>query len=254
MTHEQAIAETAIFDKISWKREKELISYEVALREMQNRAAAIRSGEAEERLWFLEHPRLYTAGTSAKPADLINPDDLPTFEAGRGGQWTYHGPGQRIVYVMLDLQRPHGPTPARDLRAFVQSLESWVIASLSSLGVTGRTECNRIGVWVDDPISGCETKIAAIGIRVSRWVSWHGISINLDPRLSDFDGIIPCGIREYGVTSLRRFDPTLTMEDLDNALLSHWGQFFGADPVSVTSERDSTILLPRASTPSTVES
>lgn len=254
MTDEQAIAEKAIFDKISWKREKELIPYELAFEAMQQRAAAIRAGEAGEILWFLEHPRLYTAGTSAKPADLINPDGLPTYDAGRGGQWTYHGPGQRIVYVMLDLQRDHGPTPARDLRAFVQSLERWVITSLARLGINGRTECGRIGVWVDDPLSGLETKIAAIGIRVSRWVSWHGISINFDPLLSDFDGIIPCGIREYGVTSVKRFDPDLTMEDLDEALLATWPQFFGATPVSVTSESDNTIRLPRASTPSSVES
>lgn len=254
MTDEQAIAEKAIFDKISWKREKDLIPYEMAFKAMQERAAAIRSGEAEERLWFLEHPRLYTAGTSAKPADLLNPDQLPTYDAGRGGQWTYHGPGQRIVYVMLDLQRSHGPTPARDLRAFVQSLERWVIVSLAQLGIKGRTECGRIGVWVNDPLSGLETKIAAIGIRVSRWVSWHGISINFDPRLSDFDGIIPCGLREFGVTSVTRFDPTLTMDDLDTALLATWPQFFGAAPVSVTSESDRTIRLPRASMPSSLES
>ncbi|WP_438382137.1 lipoyl(octanoyl) transferase LipB [Asaia sp. BMEF1] len=254
MTDEQAIAEKAIFDKISWKKEKGLIPYELAFRAMQDRAASIRADKAEEHLWFLEHPRLYTAGTSAKPADLINPDQLPTYDAGRGGQWTYHGPGQRIVYVMLDLQRSHGPTPARDLRAFVQSLERWVIASLAQLGIEGRTECGRIGVWVNDPVSGLETKIAAIGIRVSRWVSWHGISINFDPRLSDFDGIIPCGIKEFGVSSVKRFNHDLTMEDLDEALLAIWPQFFGDSPVSITSESDNTIRFPRASTPSREES
>jgi len=241
MTDEQAIAEKAISEKISWKREKGLVSYDDALSAMQERAAAIRRGECGELLWFLEHPRLYTAGTSAKPADLINPENLPTYEAGRGGQWTYHGPGQRIAYVMLDLMREHGPTPPRDLRAFVQSLERWIIASLSSLGISGRTECGRIGVWVNDPTTGDESKIAALGIRVSRWVSWHGIAINLDPDLADFDGIIPCGIREYGVTSIRRFDPDLTMDDLDQALLTQWPQFFGAAPVSLTSDRDSTM-------------
>lgn len=254
MTDEQAIAENAIFDKIFWKKEKEPVPYERAFAEMQNRAAAIRTGDAEERLWFLEHPRLYTAGTSAKPSDLLNPENLPTYDAGRGGQWTYHGPGQRIVYVMLDLHCSHGPTPPRDLRAFVQSLERWIIASLASLGVASRIECGRIGVWVDDPQTGLETKIAAIGIRVSRWVSWHGISINFDPRLSDFDGIIPCGIREYGVTSLKRFNPDLTMDDLDRALIATWPQFFGASPVCITSESESSILLPRASTPLSDES
>ncbi|RUT25580.1 lipoate-protein ligase B [Asaia sp. W19] len=241
MSDEQAIAEKAIFKKISWKREKDLVSYDHALTAMQERAAAIRSGKAEELLWFLEHPRLYTAGTSAKADDLINPENLPTYDAGRGGQWTYHGPGQRIVYVMLDLQRAHGPTPPRDLRAFVQSLERWIIASLSMLGIKGRAECGRIGVWVDDPITGQETKIAALGIRLSRWVSWHGIAINLDPDLADFEGIIPCGIREYGVTSIRRFNPDLSMDALDHALLSTWAQFFGETPVSLTSASDSTM-------------
>ncbi|GBQ98629.1 lipoyl(octanoyl) transferase LipB [Asaia lannensis] len=236
MSDDQAIAEKAFFEKILWKKEKDPVSYDTALETMQQRAASIHTGEAGELLWFLEHPRLYTAGTSAKAEDLINPDGLPTFEAGRGGQWTYHGPGQRIVYVMLDLQRAHGPTPARDLRSFVQSLEKWIMASLASLGIDSRTECGRIGVWTDDPITGLEAKIAAIGIRVSRWVSWHGISINLDPALDDFSGIIPCGIRDYGVTSISRFAPGLTMSDLDEALLRHWPQFFGAIPCADTSE------------------
>lgn len=230
MTDDQAIVHETIFEKISTKFEEELVSYETALETMQQRAAAIRTGEASELLWFLEHPRLYTAGTSAKETDLINPEGLPTFEAGRGGQWTYHGPGQRIIYTMLDLQQPHGPTPPRDLRAFVQSLERWIIASLAQLGIKSRTECGRIGVWTNDPITGDETKIAALGIRVSRWVSWHGVAINFDPDLEDFSGIVPCGIREFGVTSIRRFDRDLTMGDLDQALLTCWPQFFGAIP------------------------
>lgn len=236
MTDDQAIVDKTIFEKILWKKEKAPVPYETALETMQRRAAAIRAGEADELLWFLEHPRLYTAGTSARADDLINPEGLPTYEAGRGGQWTYHGPGQRIVYVMLDLQRRHGDTPARDLRAFVQSLEKWIMASLASLGIASRTECGRIGVWTDDPFTGQETKIAALGIRVSRWVSWHGISINVDPFLDDFSGIIPCGIRDYGVTSLSRFDPGLTMNDLDEALLAHFPSFFGAPAEAETSE------------------
>lgn len=231
MTDGQAIAEKAIFEKISWKREKTPVPYDRALAVMQQRIEAIRAGETAEHLWFLEHPRLYTAGTSARAEDLVNPEGLPTFKAGRGGQWTYHGPGQRIVYVMLDLQKPHGPTKPRDLRSFVQGLERWIISALSRLGIAGRTEEGRIGVWVDDPLTGCEAKIAALGIRVSRWVSWHGISINLAPDLGDFDGIVPCGIREYGVTSIARFHPGMTMADLDDALLASWPDHFGETPV-----------------------
>ncbi|GBR37841.1 lipoate-protein ligase B [Neoasaia chiangmaiensis NBRC 101099] len=204
--------------------------YPRALSFMAAQAEAIRQSHAPEMLWFLEHPPLFTAGTSARSEDLTNPHGFDTFEAGRGGQWTYHGPGQRIVYVMLDLTRPHGDVPARDLRAFVQALERWIIRALALLGVHAETREGRIGVWVQDPVTGCEAKIAALGIRVSRWVSWHGVSINLDPVLTDFDGIVPCGIRDYGVTSLARFKPDISMPDLDHALLEAWQDVFASVP------------------------
>lgn len=216
--------------EVPWRRSEGLIAYPEALDFMAERVRAIREGTAAPLVWLLEHPPLFTAGTSAREADLFNPRGYPTYEAGRGGQWTYHGPGQRVAYVMLDLTRPNGTVPARDLRAYVAGLESWIIESLRRLGVRAFTREGRIGVWTNDPGSGAEAKIAAIGVRISRWVSWHGVAINLDPRLDDFGGIVPCGIREYGVTSLRRFDPALTMRDLDDALAAAWPGIFGPVP------------------------
>lgn len=211
---------------ILWRRSESLIPYPEAIGFMEKYVQSIRKDNAPELIWSLEHPRLFTAGTSAKPEHLINPLDLPTYEAGRGGQWTYHGPGQRIIYLMLDLTRPHGSVPPRDLRAFVTGLEHWIMTALASFGISGATYPDRVGVWVRDPHTKKEAKIAAIGIRISRWVSWHGISLNVDPDLDDFNGIIPCGITEYGVTSLSRFHPGITLEQADAALARAWESVF----------------------------
>ena len=197
---------------------------------MESRADAIAAGDAPERVWLLEHPPLYTAGTSAKAADLLDAR-FPVFRAGRGGQFTYHGPGQRVVYVMLDLKRRRP-----DVRAFVGALEGWLIDALQALGVTGETRETRVGVWVGRPnkprgIDGAmaEDKIAAIGIRVRRWVSFHGVSLNVAPDLTHFQGIVPCGIGEahYGVTSLRDLGRVATMADVDAALRAAFETRFG---------------------------
>ena len=224
---------TQFYEEIIWQADGIPCPYPDALDFMRQQVDAIHQQKAPQRIWLTEHPPLYTAGTSARPEDLINPHGYPTFEAGRGGQWTYHGPGQRIAYVMLDLTRPHGPLPARDVRAFVQMLERWLIMSLQEMNIDAFTREGRIGVWCFDGQSGLEAKIAALGIRVTRWVSWHGISLNVSPDLSDFEGIIPCGIRDYGVTSLQRFNPSLGMKEADAALLRSWTSLFG--PVSQSS-------------------
>ena len=208
-----------------WRVSDGLVDYATALTAMQDQAAAIRAGEAEETVWLLEHPPVFTAGTSAQPGDLINPQGFSVFAAGRGGQWTYHGPGQRTAYVLLDLTRPHGLVAARDVRAFVWGLEEWVIRALDSLNVRGERRAGRVGIWVAGP--GGESKIAAIGVRVTRWVSWHGIALNVSPDLSHFDGIVPCGIREHGVTSLEALGITATLEDADLALRQAWAGVFG---------------------------
>lgn len=217
-------------EQILWEISKKLVPYPQALSRMESMARSIRAEDAAERVWLLEHPPLYTSGTSAKAEDLFNPAHYPTYHAGRGGQWTYHGPGQRTAYVMLDLQRPHGPVPARDLRAYVHALESWVIGALAHFGIHGEVREGRVGVWVTDPKTGNEEKIAAIGVRVSRWVSWHGVAINLDPNMADFEGIVPCGIREYGVTSFRKLGLSTTMQELDHALTQSWANTFGSMP------------------------
>jgi lipoyl(octanoyl) transferase len=188
---------------------------------METRAAAIAAGEAAEQVWLLEHPPLYTAGTSADPADLVDPDRFAVFKAGRGGQYTYHGPGQRVAYLMLDLR-----TRGRDVRCFVSGVEQVVIDTLAELGVTGGRRTGRIGVWVDKP-DGTEAKIAAIGIRIRRWVSFHGLSINVAPDLSHFSGIVPCGITEHGVTSLADLGVNATMADVDAALARNFIRLFG---------------------------
>lgn len=216
--------------EILWKKSDGLTPYPEALDFMTTRSRQIHEGTASPLVWLVEHPPIFTAGTSARPEDLYNPHGYPTYSAGRGGQWTYHGPGQRLAYVMLNLGQQNGTIPPRDLRAFVKGLEHWIIETLARLGVEAFTRDGRIGVWTVDPLSGQEAKIAALGIRVSRWVSWHGVSINLDPALDDFDGIVPCGIREFGVTSLRRFNPALTMQDLDEALAAAWPAHFGSIP------------------------
>jgi lipoyl(octanoyl) transferase len=188
------------------------VPYEAALAQMEARAAAVAAGDASEQVWLLEHPPLYTAGTSADAADLVDPERFPIFKAGRGGQYTYHGPGQRVAYLMLDLR-----TRGRDVRCFVSGVEQLVIETLAEFGVSGERRDGRIGVWVVKP-DGCEAKIAAIGIRIRRWVSFHGLSINVSPDLSHFSGIVPCGITDYGVTSLADLGVPATMADVDAAL------------------------------------
>ena len=210
----------------AFERTSALVPYEEALARMAARAAAIRAGTEGELVWLLEHPSLYTAGTSARAEDLTAPGELPTFRTGRGGQWTYHGPGQRIAYVMLDLARAHGTVPPRDARAYVHALEEWVMRALARLGVAAERREDRIGLWVDQ--DGEEKKIAALGVRLSRWVSSHGVAINLAPDLAHFQGIVPCGIREHGVASLAALGRPATMEDLDAALLAAWPEIFGA--------------------------
>ncbi len=192
---------------------------------MENRVLSIREGTATEQIWLVEHPPLYTAGTSAKQAELLDPDRFPVFRTGRGGQYTYHGPGQRVVYVMLDLK-----ARGQDLRAFVCALEDWVISTLAQFNITGERRDGRIGVWVDRG-QGREEKIAAIGVRVRRWVTFHGLSINLDPDLSHYQGIIPCGIAEHGVTSLVDLGLPVTMADLDTVLREKFEETFGVATV-----------------------
>ncbi|WP_372604846.1 lipoyl(octanoyl) transferase LipB [Actibacterium sp.] len=217
---------------VDWIISDGLVPYEEALQTMEARAAAIAEGRADEAIWLLEHPPLYTAGTSAKPADLTDPDRFPVYEAKRGGQYTYHGPGQRVVYVMLDVG-----ARGRDVRKFVQQLEEWVIATLAEFNVTGEIRDGRVGVWVQRPDkpraadgSVREDKIAAIGIRLRKWISFHGISINVEPDLGHFDGIVPCGIREHGVTSLVDLGLPVTLDDLDVALRKTFAQVFESEP------------------------
>lgn len=213
-----------------WRISPGLTDYDDAVALMEARAEAIARGEAGELIWLLEHPPLYTAGTSAKPADLVDPDRFPVYATKRGGQYTYHGPGQRVIYTMLDVGQR-----GRDVRAFVQQLETWVIATLAEFNVRGEIREGRVGVWVERPEkprgpTGAirEDKIAAIGIRLRRWVSFHGISINVDPNLDHFTGIVPCGITEHGVTSLVELGLPVTMDDLDVALERTFERVFGA--------------------------
>jgi lipoyl(octanoyl) transferase len=215
----------ATTDREAWRVEPGLTGYEDAIAAMQARVAAIREGVAEELVWLVEHPPLYTSGTSAKAGDLQDAGRFPTYAAGRGGQWTYHGPGQRVVYTMLDLSRAHGGVPARDVRAFVHGLEAWMIAALAAFGVRGEVREGRVGIWVVD--GGQEKKIGAIGVRVSRWVSWHGMALNVHPDLSHFGGIVPCGIREHGVTSLADLGVDVTMAAVDAVLRETFGRVFG---------------------------
>lgn len=209
---------------VEWAISEGYTDYPPALAVMEARAAAIAAGEAAERVWLVEHPPLYTAGTSAKSADLTDPDRFPVFEAGRGGQYTYHGPGQRVAYVMLDLGRRR-----RDLRVFIAALEAWLIDSLWQFHVRGERREDRVGVWVRRPDKGAdaEEKIAAIGIRVRRWVSFHGISLNVEPDLSHFGGIVPCGVAEHGVTSLVDLGLPVTMPEVDSVLRASFERIFG---------------------------
>ena len=205
---------------VEWRISDGLVPYEEAVAQMEARVEAIHKGEASELIWLLEHPPLYTAGTSAQPKDLTDPERFPVYEAKRGGQYTYHGPGQRVVYVLLDVGRR-----GHDVRRFVKELETWVIATLSEFGLTGHIRDGRVGVWIERPEKPrtaqgavAEDKIAAIGIRLRKWISFHGISINVEPDLSHFDGIVPCGITDHGVTSLVDLGLPVTLDDLDSAL------------------------------------
>ncbi len=210
-----------------WRTAEGLTPYADAVAFMQKRVAAIRAGTAPELVWLVEHPPLYTAGTSARLEELTDPDRFPTFRAGRGGQWTYHGPGQRVAYVMLDLSHSHGTVPLRDVRCFVHGLEEWLIRALARFGVQGERRDGRVGVWISQP-DATEAKIAAIGVRVSRWVSWHGIALNVAPDLRHYSGIIPCGITGHGVTSLRALGIPATMAETDAALRAAWQEVFVA--------------------------
>jgi lipoyl(octanoyl) transferase len=214
---------------IRWRVEQGLVPYDVAVETMEREAAAIAAGEADELVWLVEHPPLYTAGTSADAVDLVDPNRFPVFDTGRGGEYTYHGPGQRVAYVMLDLKRRR-----QDVRAFVAALEDVVIDALEQMNVRGERREDRVGVWVRRPErpalpdgSPAEDKIAAIGIRLRRWVSFHGLSLNVDPDLEHFSGIVPCGIRSYGVTSLVDLGLPVTMDDADLCLKASFRKVFG---------------------------
>jgi lipoyl(octanoyl) transferase len=203
-----------------WLMASTLVEYQDALLTMEARVAGIHAGTAEEAVWLLEHPPLYTAGTSAKAADLLNPR-FPVFETGRGGEYTYHGPGQRVAYVMLDLKKRQ-QTP--DLKKYIWQLEEWIIRSLTHFDIRGERRAGRVGIWVVTPEG--EQKIAAIGVRIRHWITFHGVSINVNPDLSHFDGIVPCGLKGYEVTSLRALGKPDSLEALDRALQSSWDDVF----------------------------
>lgn len=215
---------------VRWRISDQLVPYDVALADMEREVAAIANGEADELVWLLEHPPLYTAGTSADIHDLIDPKRFPVYDAGRGGEYTYHGPGQRVAYVMLDLKRRK-----QDVRAYVAGLEQVIIGTLDKMNVNGERREDRVGVWVERPErprladgSMAEDKIAALGIRLRKWVSFHGLSINIDPDLSHFSGIVPCGITQYGVTSLTDLGLLVMMSDVDVLLRQSFEEIFGA--------------------------
>lgn len=214
---------------IEWLVADRPIPYPDAIAAMEAHVAAIASGQAPERVWLLEHPPLYTAGTSAKPGDLLSPDRFPVFSTGRGGQYTYHGPGQRVAYVMLDLNRRR-----QDLRLYVATLEEWLIKTLARFNVRGERRQDRIGIWVERPEGGVgrEDKIAAIGIRIRRWISYHGVSLNVDPDLEHFSGIVPCGVADHSVTSLADLGKIASMAEVDAALRREFEALFGKTVVA----------------------
>lgn len=213
-----------VAEPVEWVVADGITGYDEAVVEMEVRAGLIADGLARERVWLVEHPPLYTAGTSARDEDLIAPERFPVFRSGRGGQFTYHGPGQRVAYVMLDLKRRQP-----DLRRFVAALEGWLIGALDDFNVRGERREDRVGVWVRRPSKGADTedKIAAIGIRVRRWVSFHGISLNVEPDLTHFDGIVPCGVSQHGVTSLVDLGLPVTMPEVDSVLREAFERVFG---------------------------
>ena len=206
---------------IEWRVSTAPVPYEEALGFMEERAAAIRAGTARECIWLLEHPPLFTAGTSANPAELFNPLGFPVYDAGRGGRYTYHGPGQRVVYVMLDLDKR-----SRDIRCFVHALEAWMIAALAELGVSAHRAEGRIGIWVGEGAE--EAKIGALGVRIKRWVTLHGFALNVAPDLTHFTGIVPCGIAEFGVTSLAKLGKQIPLEGVDASLKRGFRPFLNA--------------------------
>ncbi len=207
---------------LEWRFDDRPVAYPDAVARMEARVAAIRAGTAPEMVWLLEHPPLYTAGTSAREDDLLDPERFPVYRTGRGGQFTYHGTGQRVAYVMLDLKGR-----GVDVRGFVRDLEDWLIATLARFNVTGERREGRVGIWVDRG-GGRDDKIAAIGVRIRRWVSYHGVALNVEPDLSHFQGIVPCGIHEAGVTSLVDLGLPVAMEDVDMALQAAFEEVFGA--------------------------
>ena len=210
---------------VEWRISQDLTAYSGAVTAMEERVAAISAGDASEQVWLVEHPPLYTAGTSADEADLLDADKFPVYQAGRGGEFTYHGPGQRVGYVMMDLNHRN-----RDVRRFVRDLEEWMIVTLAAFGVVGERRDGRVGIWVDrgnhGGMPGTEDKIAAIGVRLRRWVSFHGVSINIAPDLSHYDGIVPCGISQHGVTSLKALGVSASVADVDDALQSAFEAVF----------------------------
>ena len=232
-------------NKILWQIEDGPVAYPEAERFMEQRVAAIRAGTAPEMVWLLEHPPLYTAGTSARPEDLLAPDRFPVFRTGRGGQYTYHGPGQRVAYVMLDLK-----ARGADIRAYVHDLESWLIATLSRFNVAGERRDGRVGIWIDrhnaGGPAGREDKIAAIGVRIRRWVTFHGIALNVEPALEHFSGIVPCGIAGHGVTSLVDLGLPVTLADVDVALRECFEEIFGVETDGI-SEADARTTPDRLS-------
>jgi lipoyl(octanoyl) transferase len=219
MVSESLILDARIKTDVEWKMSDQPVAYPDALAEMEARAAAIAEGRAGELIWLLEHPPIYTAGTSANEADLIDAR-FPVYHTGRGGQFTYHGPGQRVGYAMLDLK---SRTP--DVRAYVRDLEQWLIETLALLGVKGERREGRVGIWVQRELK--EDKIAALGVRIKRWVTFHGVALNVDPDLSHFDGIVPCGVRAHGVTSLADLGIVVSMTDVDVALKQSFKKIFG---------------------------
>jgi lipoyl(octanoyl) transferase len=214
--------------RIEWRHSDAPVPYDAAVGEMEARIAAIRAGEAPELVWLLEHPPLYTAGTSARPEDLLDPQRLPVHRSGRGGRHTYHGPGQRIAYVLLDLNRPER---GRDARCHVWRLEEWIITALARFNIKAERREGRVGVWVVGR-GGREDKIAAIGVRVRHWISYHGVALNVDPDLDYFRGIIPCGIAEHGVTSLAALGITASISEVDIALRATFDEVFAASVCS----------------------
>ena len=216
-------------DSVAWAISEKIVDYEAALAAMEERVRTIHDGKSPELIWLLEHPPLYTSGTSAKPSDISNPLDLPVFDAGRGGQFTYHGPGQRVAYVMLNVAKR-----GRDVRQFIQNIENWIIASLAEFNLKGELRDGRVGVWIDRSQPGetlREDKIAAIGVRLHKWISFHGMSLNVEPDLTHFSGITPCGITEdgLGVTSLADLGLTVTMPEVDAALRRSFEGVFGVE-------------------------